>query len=520
MMQLDALRNRVLLALGLPLFGGACATPGTPPSERTAQTQNPPSEQSNQAVPLSATPTANSKDAEPASVSIQTAASAVDPRTPSTTTTTATTTTPTPFSPCGTDQVREQLCGQGAHANPDICPPTGDHLTAFGRNVIVSGINIHARDGTLGRFVFDPAATSAYRSELLGSVPHQNLSHYCCYSHCQKLAVAATAPKQIPSGMTEGSYCIPIPEGGTKFPAARTRTCPAALQVEGVMRPYSTASVKGQCCYSIPVPVMPPHPRGRAARIDGVPQVADVVAESAWRTRQIQPQVEHLDADLRARLAARWLHDAQLEHASIAAFARTSLELLAFGAPPELVSEAHQAALDEISHARVTFALASAYAGAELGPQAFSEAKRMAPATDLATWARETIEDGCLGETIAAAEAHTAAQQSEDPVVRDVLLEIAADETRHAELAWKILRFALQAGGEEVAAVARTALTTLAVRKQSPSEDRSADLIQHGILGEQASACLRTKVINVVVQPCLERLLQTLPGEACEVQVP
>ncbi len=499
-MQLDVLRNRVLLALGLPLLGGACATPGTPPPERTTQNQNHSLEQSNQTVTISASPTTNAKDAEPASVSI-------------------TTTTPAPFSPCGTDQVREQLCGQGAHANPESCPPTGEHLTAFGRNVIVSGINIHARDGTLGRFVFDPAATSAYQRELLGSIPSQNLSHYCCYSHCQNLTVAAAAPKQIPSEMREGSYCIPIPEGGTRFPAARAHMCPAALAVEGVMRPLSTASVKGQCCYSIPVPMMQPHPRGRAARIDGVPQVAAVVAESAWRTRQIQPLVEHLDADLRARLAAHWLHDAQLEHASIAAFARTSLELLAFGAPPELVVEAHQAALDEIAHARVTFALASAYAGEELGPQAFSKVKRMAPATDLATWAHETIEDGCLGETIAAAEAQVAAQQSEDPVVRDVLLGFAEDETRHAELAWKILRFALETGGEAVAAVARTALATLAMRKQSPTEDRNADLIQHGLLGEDASARLRTEVVRAVVQPCLERLLQTMPGQGCEVHV-
>lgn len=517
-MQLDALRNRVLLALGLPLLGSGCATPGTPPSDRAAQTQNPPSEQSNQAASLSATPTANSKDAEPASVSIQTAASAVDPRTPSTTTTTAT--TPTPFSPCGMDQVREQLCGQGAHANPDSCPPTGEHLTAFGRNGIVSGINIHARDGTLGRFVFDPTATSAYRRELSGAVPQQSESQQCCYSHCQKLVVAASAPHQIPSGMTEGSYCIPMPEGGTKFPAAHARKCPAALQVEGVMRPYNPASVKGQCCYSIPVPMMPPHPRGRAARIDGVPQVADVVAASAWKTRKIQPQVEHLDPALRARLAARWLQDAQLEHASIAAFARTSLELLAFGAPPELVREAHQAALDEIAHARVAFALASAYAGIELGPQAFSVVKRIVPATDLATWARETIEDGCVGETIAAAEAHAGAQQSEDPVVRDVLLGIAADETRHAELAWKILRFALQSGGEEVAAVVRTVLATLVVEQPSRSKDQNADLIQHGILDEDASTRLRTEVMRTVVQPCLESLLQTQPWQASEIHVP
>ena len=69
-MQIEVLRNRVLLALGLPLFGGACATPGTPPPERTTQIQHPPREQSNQAVTVSASPTANSKDADPASVSM------------------------------------------------------------------------------------------------------------------------------------------------------------------------------------------------------------------------------------------------------------------------------------------------------------------------------------------------------------------------------------------------------------------------------------------------------------------
>ena len=125
-MQLDVLRNHFLAALGLPLFGGGCATPGTPPSDRPAQIQSPLSKRSKQAVPPSAEPTANSKDAEPASSSIQTAA-AVDPQPLSTTTTTA---TPTPFSPCGTAQVREQLCGQDAHANPESCLLSADWGTA------------------------------------------------------------------------------------------------------------------------------------------------------------------------------------------------------------------------------------------------------------------------------------------------------------------------------------------------------------------------------------------------------
>ena len=74
--------------------------------------------------------------------------------------------------------------------------------------------------------------------------------------------------------------------------------------------------------------------------------------------------------ELRERAAAWWLRAALLEHASIASFARFSLELLRYGAPPELVVGAHRAALDEVAHARLAFALASSWSGRDLGPGA------------------------------------------------------------------------------------------------------------------------------------------------------
>lgn len=59
----------------------------------------------------------------------------------------------------------------------------------------------------------------------------------------------------------------------------------------------------------------------------------------------------------RSALASRWLDSALLEHASIASFARFSLHLLAVGAPPELLERTQRAALDEIEHARLAFAI-------------------------------------------------------------------------------------------------------------------------------------------------------------------
>src|SRR6185437_10815965 len=69
--------------------------------------------------------------------------------------------------------------------------------------------------------------------------------------------------------------------------------------------------------------------------------------------------LDALDAGARASLAETWTVLALLEHASVASFARVSLQLLAVGAPGDLVGATHQAALDEIRHARLCFALAS-----------------------------------------------------------------------------------------------------------------------------------------------------------------
>ena len=48
---------------------------------------------------------------------------------------------------------------------------------------------------------------------------------------------------------------------------------------------------------------------------------------------------------------AAWARAAAFEHASVAAFARLSLQLMAHGAPTALLGEVHRAALDETRHA-------------------------------------------------------------------------------------------------------------------------------------------------------------------------
>ena len=223
-------------------------------------------------------------------------------------------------------------------------------------------------------------------------------------------------------------------------------------------------------------------------------------AGDAWSTEGPQPWVDGLDREVRAALADAWLGDAALEHASVAAFGGLALDLVALGAPPALIRRAHEAALDEIEHARACFALASAYAGRSLTAAPFPAvtAPRAAEsaAERLRRVALETAIDGCIGEGTAAEAARAAAGLATDPVVRDVLARIAREEQQHADFAWALLAWCL-AQDAALAPVVNEALAN----EPAPKLARSRlDLAAHGRIDQQAWSDARARAAQVSAQ--------------------
>src|SRR5690606_32273526 len=103
--------------------------------------------------------------------------------------------------------------------------------------------------------------------------------------------------------------------------------------------------------------------------------------------------------------------------------------------------------------------LAAAYGGAapsEAGPLRIEGC--VATGMDLETALREAIVEGALGEGAAAVEALEGAGACVDPVVRGVLSRIAADEQRHALLAYQTVKWALDAEPRRARAVVRACL--------------------------------------------------------------
>jgi hypothetical protein len=222
-------------------------------------------------------------------------------------------------------------------------------------------------------------------------------------------------------------------------------------------------SKNGKCCYTVCRGLVAPCGR-LFLDAAGTPRLARVAPRNDWRARATAAP---------EGVRAAWRTDALLEHASVAAFARFSLELLAVGAPAELVAAAHRAALDEIEHARLAFALAAGDDG-PVGPTALDLAG-LAPRTSLVDVARAVAEECCAGETFAAMIAQRALELATEEPARTALSRIAPDEALHAELGWRAAGWAIALGGAPVRAAVAEGLARGAARVAAAAAPVLAD---------------------------------------------
>jgi hypothetical protein len=260
-------------------------------------------------------------------------------------------------------------------------------------------------------------------------------------------------------------------------------------------------------CVAFPLP-----PCGRPFLIHGSEQLATVRSGYGWLSKYRKAGPSSLDATTATRLAKHWTDNALMEHASIAAFARFTLQLLQLGAPRELVEASQRAMADETEHARLCFTLASRYHGEALGPGLLPIAGALDP-TSLFDIVQTALHEGCVGETVAALEAAEALAHARDTEVCTALTRIQADELRHAELAWRFLTWALSNGGEELAQRVRQEFATLrqSIEEHAPltsEQGGSKQEREHGLLPLHIRSQLRRRALSNVVLPCAKRLLQ------------
>lgn len=165
-----------------------------------------------------------------------------------------------------------------------------------------------------------------------------------------------------------------------------------------------------------------------------------------------------------------WLRRTRAEWASVAAFLELAEQLRVAGATDVLVQGALRAAQDEVRHTVLAASVVRACTGrwpslAPIRVQRKPEAHRQQATIRLAV---ESWLDGCINEGVAALAAKTELLATRAPAAVVALSAIAPEEAMHQALAWKIVAWACQTGGDEVRHALWDAARTLATPASEP----------------------------------------------------
>src|SRR5262249_36008239 len=126
-----------------------------------------------------------------------------------------------------------------------------------------------------------------------------------------------------------------------------------------------------------------------------------------------------------------------------------------------------------------------------------------------------TAAEGCVDETIHAVLAEERALRATDPAVRAALETIAADEARHAELAWRTVAWAVREGGGDVLDAVERALELPAARARAALELRSEGsevLADHGLPSPRDAVLAERAAIADVILPATAALRRSRPA--------
>ncbi|MEZ4298737.1 MAG: hypothetical protein R3B70_27550 [Polyangiaceae bacterium] len=285
-----------------------------------------------------------------------------------------------------------------------------------------------------------PACKDPEPDRIRPNRPVPSADHEAACEHGTFCVPPQTAPMDLaaPAPFDRCSVITPLPD--TELPHwEKPRKAKLRIKFESTTTTEARKSDPETCCYE-----WREHCAGRPLR-DGphVYKASPVVGTAGW----IDPVAA--TGPLNPRAASHWLDNALLEHASIAAFSKLALDLLALGAPADLISAAFAAGRDEIEHAQLSFSLAASFTGdpsLAAGPAPFAPAASIEVGLSPARLLRETFHDGCIGEAAAALVLEATARRAVEATARRApspltatLRRMSEDESRHAELAYRIV---------------------------------------------------------------------------------
>lgn len=228
-----------------------------------------------------------------------------------------------------------------------------------------------------------------------------------------------------------------------------------------------------------------------------------------------------------APAAQEWLRRVEAEYSSAAITQHLVLWLIKLGAPPQLVSDGLRIVQDELDHASLSHAVATA-AGTTDRPALAQERlglRRTEGRPLVADVALQGVEVFCLGETVAVPLFVAMREHCTVPSARTALDRIVRDEVRHRDFGWNLLDWLVDAGGDAMQALVAEHLPAMlgrvrenygqpvAVGEAKPGADDDAEQrAAWGLLPIQRYAEILTRCIERDYQPRFARVGIDLPS--------
>jgi len=246
-------------------------------------------------------------------------------------------------------------------------------------------------------------------------------------------------------------------------------------------------------------------------------------AGNTWKMNDV-PSVR-TNSSLSQVIAMEFSDQGEGEHASVASFARHTLQLLSMGAPGSLLMGSQKAALDEIKHAKMCYSIAETFLGDVIQPSTL-DIDGSVRAQSKEEVIQSVINEGCIGETISAVRAQVGSQYAKQPMIKDMLETIAADETNHAQLAWNTVQWAIERFPE----LRDVAEETFRARLDRPMEtlnsfptgnfydcDQDSTLHDHGLLLDEDHIKTENLSIKNVIGPVVENEFQNVGAISTQI---
>jgi hypothetical protein len=240
-----------------------------------------------------------------------------------------------------------------------------------------------------------------------------------------------------------------------------------------------------------------------------------------------------LAPELRAELARIWTERIPTEYRSITGFGTFAFDLIAAGAPPDIVAVCHRVCIDELRHTELAVRMVEIYGGRRPSlPREISSLPAEREIGAVAQACRSAVLLSCLGETFACTELAMLRDRAEDPVVEGVLRVFLSDEIVHARIGWAYVSHAMKTADDatraSVASVIPTYVAGIASNLFGTDEtpaavdvtNEDARLAPHGVCSMTEERDLYRKFVGDVFVPGLRALGVPLDVDACQTAIP